>query len=187
MLKPRKTSRLVNPPDGFRYAKNIITPEEESELVRHIENLPLKEYEFQGYLAKRRTLAFGWHYNAAQEVVVKMGSIPEFLLPLRERAAAFADLRADDLPHALVTEYSPGTPIGWHRDRPMFEDVIGVSLLSRSLFRLRRREKTGWERYTHILDPRSCYLMRGVVRNEWEHSIPEVEDLRYSITFRSLR
>jgi len=187
VLKSSKTNRLINPPDGFRYTKNIITLEEERTLVGHIEQLPLKEYEFQGYLAKRRTIAFGWHYNVAQERIVQMRSIPEFLLPLRDRAAAFAGLAADDLPHALVTEYTPGTPIGWHRDRPMFEDVIGVSLLSRSLFRLRRRVSNGWERYTHILDPRSCYLMRGEVRNGWEHSIPEVEELRYSITFRSLR
>src|SRR6188768_3641718 len=126
VLRSRKTSRLTNPPDGFRYTKNILTPEEESEIVGYIEQLPLKEYEFQGYLAKRRTMAFGWHYDVAQEVVVRRQSIPEFLLPLRERAAAFAGLEADDLPHALVTEYTPGTPIGWHRDRPMFEDVIGV-------------------------------------------------------------
>lgn len=187
MLKSRKTTRVTNPPDGFRYTKNIITEGEESALVSHIKELPLKEYEFHGYLAKRRTMGFGWHYKFEEDVVVQVKSIPDFLLPLRERAAAFAGLPADDLPHALVTEYSPGTPIGWHRDRPMFEDVVGISLLSRSLFRLRRRVPNGWERYTHILDPRSCYLMRGEVRNQWEHSIPEVEELRYSITFRSLR
>ena len=187
MPPTRKTIKLAFPPEGFRYQKDIITPDEENELVKHIEALPLKEYEFQGYLAKRRTVSFGWHYKFGEESLAITQPIPDFLQPVRQRAAQVAGLRADDLPHILVTEYSPGTPIGWHRDRPVFEDVIGISLVSRSLFRLRRRTKDAWERYTHILDPRSVYLMRGAVRNEWEHSIPEVDALRYSITFRSLR
>src|SRR5687768_3967349 len=187
MPPTRKTIKQASPPEGFRYQKNIITPDEEGELVKHVESLPLKEYEFQGYLAKRRTISFGWHYKFGEESLVITQPIPDFLQPVRQRAAEFAGLGAEDLPHILVTEYSPGTPIGWHRDRPVFEDVIGISLVSRSLFRLRRRNAQGWERYTHILDPRSIYLLRGHVRTEWEHSIPEVEELRYSITFRSLR
>jgi len=187
MSPTRKTIRSAAPPAGFRYEKNIITPDEESELVRHIEKLPLKEFEFQGYLAKRRTISFGWHYKFDAETLEKAKTIPDFLLPLRDRAAAFAGLKSEDLPHVLVTEYSPGTPIGWHRDKAVFEDVIGVSLLSRCLFRLRRKTPDGWERYTQILDARSCYLLRAQVRSDWEHSIPEVDSLRYSITFRSLR
>ncbi|HUR96671.1 MAG TPA: alpha-ketoglutarate-dependent dioxygenase AlkB [Pyrinomonadaceae bacterium] len=187
MPPTRKTIRSASPPEGFRYVKNIITPDEESELVRHIEKLPLKEFEFQGYLAKRRTASFGWHYKFGEEALERAEPIPHFLIPLRDRAAAFADLGPDDLPHVLVTEYSPGTPIGWHRDKAVFEDVIGVSLLSRCLFRLRRKTPGGWERYTHILEPRSGYLLRAQVRGDWEHSIPEVDALRYSITFRSLR
>ena len=186
MPSTRKTNRLADPPPGFRYKKSLITPDEEAELVAHIEQLPLKEFEFQGYLAKRRTISFGWHYKFGEESLVRANPIPDFLQEVRLRAAAFADLKIDDLPHILVTEYSPGTPIGWHRDKAVFKEVIGISLLSRCLFRLRRRTPTGWERYTHILDPRSAYLLRGGVREEWEHSIPEVTDLRYSITFRSL-
>ncbi len=182
-----KTIRLNSPPQGFQYKKNVVTEDEEAELIRRIEPLSFKEYEFHGYLAKRRTISFGWHYSFGKEALLKTQPIPEFLKTLRERAAKFADLTPDDLPHILVTEYGAGTPIGWHRDRPVFEDVIGVSLRSRSLFRLRRRTAHGWERYTQILDPRSIYLLRGQVRTEYEHSIPEVEDLRYSITFRSLR
>ncbi len=187
MAGTRKVIRLTHPPEGFRYEKNIITPDEESELVRRIKELPLKEFEFQGYLAKRRTISFGWHYKFGAETLTKTDPIPDFLLPLRGKASSFAGIAPDDLPHVLVTEYSPGTPIGWHRDKAVFGEVIGISLISRSLFRLRRRTSTGWERYTQILDPRSVYLLRGPVRAEWEHSIPEVEMLRYSITFRSLR
>ena len=187
MPSSRKTVRITSPPEGFRYAKNILTEGEEADLVRLIQNLPLREFEFQGYLARRRTISFGWHYKFGAETLEHAAPIPDFLLPVRAYAAMFAGTEPDNLPHVLVTEYSPGTPIGWHRDKEVFEDVLGVSLLSQSLFRLRRRTPEGWERYTHILDPRSIYVLRGPVRNMWEHSIPEVEMLRYSITFRSLR
>ena len=167
--------------------EELISHAQEQRLVHHFRELEFKPFEFQGYLAKRRTISFGWHYKFGEESLEKAKPIPDFLRPLRERAAVFAGLKSDDLPHVLVTEYSAGTPIGWHRDKAVFEDVIGVSLLSRCLFRLRRKTPEGWERYTQILDPRSCYLLRGQARTEWEHSIPEVDELRYSITFRSLR
>jgi alkylated DNA repair dioxygenase AlkB len=113
--------------------------------------------------------------------------MPQFLLPLRERAAAFAGLTPDHLAHALITVYRPGTSIGWHRDRPHYGDVIGISLLSPCTFRMRKKRAEGWERASLRLEPRSVYLMRGPSRDDWEHSIPAVEELRYSITFRSLR
>jgi alkylated DNA repair dioxygenase AlkB len=113
--------------------------------------------------------------------------MPDFLIPLRERAAAFADLEPDGLQHALVTEYQPGVSIGWHRDRPHYDDVIGVSLLSPCTFRLRRKHGASWERASLRLEPCSIYLMRGPSRDQWDHSIPAVDALRYSITFRSLR
>ena len=87
----------------------------------------------------------------------------------------------------MVTEYEPGAPIGWHRDRPQFEDVIGISLASPCTFRFRRKKGAGWERASFIAEPRSAYLLRGPARTEWQHSIPPVEALRYSITFRTLR
>src|SRR5205085_2830714 len=108
-----------------------------------------------------------------------------FLLPLRGRAAAFAGLDPDELADALVTEYSPGAAIGWHRDRPIFGDVIGISLGAPCRFRLRRKLGDRWERASLVLRPRSAYLLRGPVRHEWQHSIPPVEALRYSVTFRS--
>jgi len=183
----RNTIRRSIPPIGFLYEEELITPHEETELIAEIKKLPLKEFEFHGYLGKRRVKSFGLHYDFADASLNLAAAIPEFLLPVRERAAAFAGLTANDFPHILVTEYSPGTPIGWHRDKAVFEDVVGISLLSSCLFRLRRKTEGGWERSTINLEPRSAYLLRGPVRADWEHSIPPVESLRYSITFRSLR
>ena len=183
MPTARKTLKVLHPPEGFRYRGDLITPDEEAELVSHIEELHLTEYEFQGYLGKRRTISFGTQYMGETPAE----PIPEFLQPLRAKAADFADLATGDLQYALVTEYTPGSPIGWDRDRPMFEDVVGVSLLSLCVFRFRRSVKEGWQRHSVILNPRSVYLLRGPARSEWQHSIPEVKCLRYSITFRSLR
>ena len=187
MPPTRKTIKITRPPEGFRYEESLITPGEQAQLVLEIEKLDLKEFEFHGFLGKRRTRSFGWHYSFASESLDETQNIPEFLVPLRERVAVFASLRPNDFPHVLVTEYSPGTPIGWHRDKAVFEDVVGVSLLSACSFRLRRKTPDGWERFTQTLAPRSVYLLRGAVRRNWEHSIPPVERLRYSITFRSLR
>lgn len=183
----RKSLRTHEPPDGFRYQAEVLPPDEEQELVARIRELPLKEFEFHGYVGKRRTLSYGWHYDFDQERLQPTNEIPAFLQKLRERAAAFAGLEVGNLHHALVTEYSPGTTIGWHRDKGVFADVVGVSLLSPCIFRLRRRVASGWERYSQTIDPRSAYLLRGASRTDWEHSIPAVEALRYSVTFRSLR
>ena len=184
----KKNTRVVDPPEGFRYQAEVLPAETERELVEHIRKLPLKEFEFHGYVGKRRTLSYGWHYDFGEARLQQTEAIPAFLHNAQELAAAFAGLRAEDLPHALVTEYSPGTPIGWHRDKGVFGDVVGISLLSPCVFRLRRRIGTSrWERYSFTAEPRSIYLLRGVARTDWEHSIPAVEALRYSITFRSLR
>jgi alkylated DNA repair dioxygenase AlkB len=183
----RKSLCTQDPPEGFRYQAEILPPEEEQELVARIRELPLKEFEFHGYVGKRRTLSYGWHYDFGQERLQPTDEIPVFLQKLRERAAAFSGLTEADLPHALVTEYSPGTTIGWHRDKGVFTDVVGISLLSSCTFRLRRRIVSGWERYSQTVDARAAYLLRGASRTEWEHSIPAVETLRYSVTFRSLR
>jgi alkylated DNA repair dioxygenase AlkB len=113
--------------------------------------------------------------------------MPAWLHPARDVAARFAGLDPDTLRHALVTEYSAGAAIGWHRDKGVFGDVIGLSLLAPCTFRLRRKSGTTWERVSLVAEPRSVYLLRGPSRTEWEHSIPAVDALRYSITFRSLR
>jgi alkylated DNA repair dioxygenase AlkB len=174
-------------PAGFRYAPDLIDAAEEAQLVAAFGDLPFKEFEFHGFLGKRRVVPFGFRTDYNGGGLQEAAPIPPFLFALRERAAAFAGLAPKSLAHALVTEYKPGTAIGWHRDRPHYEDVIGVSLLSSCTFRLRRKRGTGWERAALRLDRRSVYLMRGPSRNEWEHSIPAVEELRYSVTFRSMR
>jgi alkylated DNA repair dioxygenase AlkB len=112
---------------------------------------------------------------------------PAFLLPLRERAARFANLEASDLQHVLLTEYAPGAGIGWHKDKPMFAEVVGISLGSPCAFRFRRKSGRTWERASVVAEPRSAYLLRGPSRTEWEHSIPALDRLRYSITFRNFR
>jgi len=183
----KRKSQSSAPPEGFRYQADVLPLDEEQALVDRIRELPLKEFEFHGYFGKRRVIYFGWRYDFGESKLHQTEEIPAFLLPLRERAAAFADLAAEDLPHVLITEYSPGAPIGWHRDRGVFDDVVGISLFAPCVFRFRRKVGSTWERYSLIAEPRSVYLLRGAARNDWEHSIPAVDALRYSITFRSLR
>jgi alkylated DNA repair dioxygenase AlkB len=173
-------------PDGFRYASELLTREAEREFVRELGALPLSVFKFQGFRGKRRVRSFGWEYSFNDRVLRPAEPLPSFLLPVREAAAAFAGLPPAALAHLLVTEYADGAGIGWHKDKGVFGDVIGISLASPCRFRLRRRREGGWER-THIeLAPRSAYLLRGPARMEWEHSIAETEALRYSLTFRTL-
>ena len=174
-------------PEGFRYQPELISPDEEHALLADLRELPFREFEFHGFTGKRRVVSFGWRYDFSDRSLEKANDIPSFLLPLREKAARFADLEADQLQHVLVTEYSEGAAIGWHKDKAVFGDVIGISLLSACTFRLRKKLGTKWERASIVAEPRSVYLLRGPSRTEWEHSIPGVESLRYSVTFRNLR
>jgi alkylated DNA repair dioxygenase AlkB len=172
---------------GLRYQAALISPDEESRLLRHIRKLPFQAFEFHGFLGKRRTVSFGWKYDFGQEGLHEAEDLPAFLLPLRARAARFAGLAPDDLRHALVTEYDVGAGIGWHRDKNVFGDVIGLSLLSPCKIRFRRKTGATWERRTILAEPGSAYLLQGPSRTEWEHSIAPVDQPRYSVTFRTLR
>ena len=174
-------------PDGFVYEPDVIGTDEERELLSRIPELPLRDFEFQGYVGKRRVVSFGWHYDFNDRVLRKTEDIPAFLLALRDTAARFAGTSPTQLQHVLVTEYAPGAGIGWHRDKAVFGEVIGISLLSPCNFRLRRKAGATWERASVTAEPRSAYVLRGSARTEWEHSIPAVDSLRYSITFRNLR
>ena len=175
-------------PDGFRYAPDVISREDERSIVEHVRALPFREFEFHGFTGKRRVVSFGWRYEFASESLRKADPMPSWLLPLRDRAGDFAGIAPDTLVHALVTEYAPGAAIGWHRDKDVFDKVIGISLGSPCPFRFRRaREDGGWDRITVTAEPRSVYLLTGESREVWEHSIPPVETLRYSITFRTFR
>lgn len=174
-------------PEGFRYQADVVHPDDERQLVARVQELPLRAFEFQGYTGKRRVVSFGWRYDFNDRVLHKVEDIPAFLLSLRNLAAAFAGLAPSELQHLLVTEYSAGSAIGWHRDKAEFGDVIGISLLSPCTFRLRLKNGEKWQRASIIAEPRSAYLLRGPSRTEWEHSIPAVDALRYSVTFRNLR
>jgi alkylated DNA repair dioxygenase AlkB len=174
-------------PTGFKYQPELISKDAEQRLAANIASLPLKEFEFQGFLGKRRIVSFGWRYDFNDGGLQQTEDMPAFLLPVRERAAAFAGLRPERLQQVLLTEYRPGVQIGWHKDRSVFGEVIGISLLSACNFRLRRKAGHKWERAAITADPRSAYLLSGPSRTEWEHSIPGVQALRYSITFRNFK
>jgi alkylated DNA repair dioxygenase AlkB len=175
-------------PEGFRYRAAFLSPEEERELVTNVEGLPFEEFQFHGFVGKRRVVSFGWRYDFNDGGGLRrVDDVPPFLLRLRERAAAFAGLGPSDLQHVLVTEYAPGAGIGWHRDKAVFDEVVGISLVSPCDFRFRRRRGDCWERATVVAEARSAYLLAGPARTEWEHSIPAVDQLRYSITFRNIQ
>jgi alkylated DNA repair dioxygenase AlkB len=173
-------------PQGFRYESEAISAKDERGLIEQFRTLPFKEFEFQGFLGRRRVVSFGWRYDFNGGAFQKTDAIPDFLKPLRQTAAQFAGIEAEALALALVLEYPPGAAIGWHKDRAVFDDVIGVSLQSPCTFRFRRKNGSKWQRRSLTAEPRSMYLLRGPSRTEWEHSIPGVDALRYSVTFRSL-
>jgi len=172
-------------PQGFRYQPEVVSREDEQQLLSLISALPFKDFEFHGFTGKRRVVSFGWHYDFNDRQLRKADEIPPFLLPMRQRAADFAGLPAEDFQHVLVTEYGPGGAIGWHKDKAVFGEIVGVSLASPCRFRFRRNEDGRWERAAIVAEPRSAYLLAGPSRTQWEHSISAMEQLRYSITFRN--
>jgi alkylated DNA repair dioxygenase AlkB len=174
-------------PEGLRLQGALITPDEERALVAHFATLPFKEFEFQGFLGKRRVVSYGWQYDFNGGGLRRTEEMPAFLHPIRDKAAAFADVAPAELEHVLLTEYPPGATIGWHKDRSVFGRVIGISLGAPAVFRLRRKAGARWERASFTAAPRAGYLLDGPARSEWEHSIPAVPGLRHSITFRTLR
>lgn len=181
-------------PSGLVYAPGFVDAGEERALAERIAALPFKPFEFHGFTGNRRTVSFGMHYAFDGSGLREAEPIPDWLQPLRTRAAALAGLEPKAFVHALVIEYAPGAGIGWHRDRPVFGDVAGISLLAPAPLRFRRKQVLSedegagskWDRFTLTAEPRSAYLLRGEARHEWEHSIPPLETLRYSVTLRTL-
>lgn len=173
-------------PPGLSQAEDIVTPAEETALIAAIDRVALSPFRFHGWEGKRMTASFGWDYDFEDASFAPAEPIPDWLLPLRERAAPFAGLKADALVQALLIRYDPGAGIGWHRDRPVFEHVLGISLGQPAKMRFRRRRPGGFDRASACLEPRSIYHLTGEVRHQWEHSIAAMEATRWSITFRSL-
>jgi alkylated DNA repair dioxygenase AlkB len=177
---------LFQDPEGFRYQPDFLNHEEEKDLVAELTKLDLRPFEFHGYLGNRRVTSFGYRYDFGKQAIQTADPIPSFLLPLQARIANFTNRHPDAFQQIGIQEYTPGAGIGWHKDRPQFGEVVGISLLTAAPMRLRRKQGNRWQRATQMVAPRSIYVLSGEARTIWEHSIPPMKELRYSITFRTL-
>lgn len=172
---------------GLGYADDVISRDEERVLIARMQGAQLTPFQFQQWEGKRLTRSFGWSYDFQTGRFAPGEPIPGWIEPLHQRAAAFAGLDAGELEQVLLIEYGVGAGIGWHKDRPVFEHVIGLSLGAPASMRFRRRQGAKFERRAADLAPRSIYQLCGEARDEWEHSIAAMHEPRWSITFRSLR
>ncbi|WP_165800899.1 MULTISPECIES: alpha-ketoglutarate-dependent dioxygenase AlkB [Bacteria] len=171
---------------GLAQRASLISAEEERLLIERIDATDLMPFRFQGWTGKRLTTSFGWSYDFEVGRPKDAPPMPDWLLPIRDRAAGFAGLAPAVLIQALLIRYDPGAGIGWHRDRPIYGHVVGLSLGEPATMRFRRRRGDGFDRVSVPLEPRGGYHMTGPARYEWEHSIAPMERPRWSITFRSL-
>ena len=176
-------------PPGFEHREDFITDAAEQHLLDAITEVTFSEFELRGVVARRRVAFFGQSYDEAVS-----GPLPAFLAPLRAALGDWAGIEPDAFAMALINEYRPGTPIGWHRDAPQYGIVAGVSLSSSCRMKFRPYRPAGAVNATRrsathevVLRPRSAYLLKGEARQAYEHHIPPVTELRYSITFRTLR
>jgi alkylated DNA repair dioxygenase AlkB len=175
-------------PDGLRYEEGFLSAEEEASLVAIMSQLPLEAMKYQQYTALRRVVSYGGKYDFSAQKLEASEPLPEWLDPLRERAGAWAGIDPAHFTQALIAEYRPGTPLGWHRDVPDFEDVVGISLANDALMRFRPYPPDAPKKADVIkltLAPRSIYLLRGPARWDWQHSVAPTKTLRYSITLRT--
>lgn len=174
-------------PRSLAYRPDLLPAGEAETLAGRLADLPFKPFEFHGYLGARRVCAFGWRYDYGQRRIEAAAPMPDLLVSLRERVAAFAGVAPEAFVQAMATEYAPGAGIGWHRDKPQFGLVAGVSLASPCVMRFRKAAPGGgWIRAAQPLEPGSAYLLSGPAREAWEHSIAPQTALRYSVTFRTL-
>ena len=175
-------------PDGLLYRCDVVSVREESELLEAIHALPLREAQYKEWTAKRRILSYGGRYDFSEGELLPAAPVPAFLFGLRARLAEWINVAPENLSHALIAEYSPGTRLGWHRDVPNFEAITGVSLLGHARLRFRPYPPRTSRRaaFSLTLEPRSAYAMTGQARWGWQHAISPTKTLRYSITFRSV-
>lgn len=177
-------------PQGLRYEAGFLSAAEEAELIARVRELPLHFAQYKSYVARRRVVSYGGRFDYDSNELLPTGPLIEALHPLRDRVAAWAGVAPAALAHTLVAEYAPGTPLGWHRDVPDFEDVFGVSLGSEAVLRFRPYPPDQPRREDIIklrAEPRSIYALRGPARWDWQHSVAPVHALRWSITFRTAR
>jgi len=174
---------------GLCYAPEFLSESEELQLLAMLGGLPFKEAQYKEWHARRRIVSFGGRYDFTHHQLSEAPPIPEALLPLRDRIAGLASLIPESIQHAMVAEYQPGTPLGWHRDVPDFEVIMGVSLLGKARLRFRPWPPKPNARATLAIDlaPRSAYVLRDEVRWHWQHAVSPTKELRYSITFRTRR
>jgi DNA oxidative demethylase len=181
------TRAPLEQPAGLRYRSDVLAAADETGLLDVLTRLRFDPIVMHGQAAKRTARHYGLNYDYESRTPIPGEPVPDWLLPVRERAATFAAVDPGELVEVLVQRYPPGATIGWHRDAPAFGTVIGVSLRSESRLRFQRgkgEERRVWEVQ---LEPRSGYILAGQARTAWQHSIPPTKDLRYSITFRTLR
>ena len=168
---------------GLDYREDFISPAEHDALVTRLTQLDLAPFRFHGWTGNRKTMSFGWRYDFDDASFTPAEPIPDWLAPLRHRAARLA---GGEIAHVLLARYDPGAGIGWHKDRSVFERVVGVSLGTTATLRFRQRTASGFRRFSLPVEPRSAYLLSGQARHDWEHSIAPRESQRFSITFRTL-
>ncbi|WP_333572730.1 alpha-ketoglutarate-dependent dioxygenase AlkB [Sphingomonas sp.] len=187
-MAPRQADLFDVPePSGLRLTEAFLDTAEESAAIASIDSDDLLPFQFQGWIGNRRTISYGWRYDFENGGFRPAAAMPAWLVPLRDRAEAFAGLAPGTLVQALLIHYPPGAGIGWHRDRPVFEQVVGISLGAPATLRLRRRTgPRAFDRAEQHLPPRSVYLLSGQARHGWEHSIAPMAEPRWSITFRAL-
>ena len=175
-------------PPGFSYEAGFLTPRQEADVIAAIDALELREAKYKEYTAKRRVASFGAGYDFDANELTPAPVMAPFLLPLRDAAARWAGEPPEEFNYALVAEYRPGTQLGWHRDVPQFEHILGISLGTACTMKLRRYPPKPRDRqYTLELEPRSVYALRGEARWGWQHAIAPTPGLRWSITFRTRR
>jgi alkylated DNA repair dioxygenase AlkB len=171
---------------GLRYEEALIGEADERALIDKLTAADLSPFRFHGWFGNRKTQSFGWRYDFEDASFTPAEPIPDWLEPLRGKAADFARLQPEDFVHVLLARYDPQAGIGWHRDRDVFDKVVGISLGTPATLRFRRRTPSGFQRANLVVVPRSAYLLAGEARHDWEHSISPGQSLRFSITFRTL-
>lgn len=188
MMRPMAASHRQQP-QGWTYDTDFLTALEEDALLAEVRALPFQASQYRQWQARRRIVSFGGHYDFSQRELQPAPPMPAFLEPWRLRVGQWSGIAAADLTQGTIIEYAPGTPLGWHRDVPDFEEIVGMSLLGHARMRFRPYPPEAGQRAVFAIDlaPRSIYVMRDTVRWKWQHAVSPTKELRYAITFRTRR